>query len=46
MMKIKVFGFYKGQFTSGTYLFVDRDDMQALQELRRNFVGFMHKVRE
>ena len=45
-MKIKVLGFYKGSFVSGTYWFAgDKEDMEALQDLRSHFVGLMWKVK-
>lgn len=45
-MKVKVLGFYKGSFVSGTYWFTgDKEDMEALRDLRSHFVGLMMKVK-
>lgn len=45
-MKIKVLGFYKGNFISGTYFFSgDKEDMKVLQDFRSHFVGLMMKVK-
>lgn len=44
-MKIKVLGFYKGGFVSGTYWFGEKDRW-ALNELRTHFKGLIYKIKE
>ena len=44
-MKIKVCGFYKGQFTFGTYSITAKDDIQALNAMRAHFVGYIKAER-
>lgn len=45
-MKIKVLGFYKGSFVSGTYWFAgDKEDMEALQDLRQHFWGVIKRIK-
>lgn len=45
-MKVRIIGFYKGSFVSGTYWFAkDKEDKEALHDLRSHFVGLMMKVK-
>ena len=45
MMKVKLCGFYRGQWICGTYYFLDKKAMQELSEMKKHFVGVIYRVK-
>lgn len=44
-MKIKVLGFYKGQFVNQEVLLLDKDDVVAMNFLRQHFWGVIKRIK-
>lgn len=44
-MKVRIIGFYKGQFMNQEVLLLDKDDVVAMNLLRQHFWGVIKKVR-
>lgn len=44
-MKVRIIGFYKGQFMNQEVLLLDKDDVVAMNLLRQHFFGVIKKVK-
>lgn len=44
-MKVRIIGFYKGQFMNQEVLLLDKDDVVAMNLLRQHFLGVIKKVK-
>lgn len=44
-MKVRIIGFYKGQFMNQEVLLLDKDDVVAMNLLRQNFLGVIKRIK-
>lgn len=44
-MKVRIIGFYKGQFMNQEVLLLDKNDVVAMNLLRQHFFGVIKKVK-
>ena len=44
-MKVRIIGFYKGQFMNQEVLLLDKDDVVAMNLLRQQFWGVIKRIK-
>lgn len=44
-MKVRIIGFYKGQFMNQEVLLLDKDDVVAMNLLRQHFLGVIKRIK-
>lgn len=44
-MKVRIIGFYKGQFMNQEVLLLDKDDVVAMNLLRQRFWGIIKRIK-